>query len=160
MIDVGQFKDLVIAPALINLDMYSDSAVKLLLGTALQESKLTHVKQIGGGPALGVYQMEPATHNDIWVNYINYKPWLEELILGRYVEGARWRLAESDRVIYDLRYATAMARIHYARRPEPLPDVGDDIGMAHYWKDHYNTHLGAGTVEEYLACWEKYGIEG
>jgi hypothetical protein len=26
--------------------------------------------------------------------------------------------------------------------------------MASYWKEHYNTYLGAGTVEEYIENWQ------
>lgn len=47
----------------------SSSAVNLLLGTAAQESAFgTYLRQIGGGPARGVFQMAPATAKDIWEN--------------------------------------------------------------------------------------------
>jgi hypothetical protein len=46
----------------------------LLLGTALTESGDMHyLHQLGNGPALGVYQMEPTTHEDIYDNYLKYK---------------------------------------------------------------------------------------
>jgi hypothetical protein len=48
---------------------YDRAAAQLLLGTALKESlQLKYRRQIQG-PALGYYQMEPATHDDIWNNY-------------------------------------------------------------------------------------------
>jgi hypothetical protein len=47
-----------------------------------------------------------------------------------------------------------MARVHYLRRPEPIPT--DLTGQAEYWKKWYNTYLGAGTVEEYIENYKKY----
>ncbi|MGI9250700.1 MAG: hypothetical protein ACR2PR_05845, partial [Pseudohongiellaceae bacterium] len=128
----------------------SKPAVDLLLGTAAQESLLgTYVRQVGGGPALGIYQMEPATHDDIWQNFIEYQPGVQAS-LDEALDGAMaYRGGPSaERLVYDLRYATIMARLHYYRRPEPLPD--DLVGLAQYWKTHYNTELGAGTVSEYV----------
>ena len=55
-----------ITSVLKELNLHSDNAVNLLMGTAAQESHLgKYRKQIGGGPALGIFQMEPATFNDI-----------------------------------------------------------------------------------------------
>lgn len=39
-------------------------------------------------------------------------------------------------------------RLSYKRVPERIPS--DLLSRAHYWKEHYNTEAGAGTVEEYL----------
>ncbi|MEE9541175.1 MAG: hypothetical protein V3V85_06750, partial [Candidatus Thorarchaeota archaeon] len=49
-----------------------EAAVNLLLGTVYQESTIngiTHLKQVGG-PALGIYQIEPDTEHDTWENYL------------------------------------------------------------------------------------------
>ena len=51
----------VIRPALRALDLWSPAAEDLVLGTAAQESGLAYLRQIGGGPALGLWQIEPAT---------------------------------------------------------------------------------------------------
>lgn len=54
------------------------------------------------------------------------------------------------------KYACAMACVHYSRKGYgALPKAGDVAGMAKYWKKHYNTLLGAGTVEEYESNWQK-----
>jgi hypothetical protein len=39
---------------------------------AAQESQLEYTRQIGGGPALGYFQMKPETHDGCWTNTINY----------------------------------------------------------------------------------------
>ena len=43
----------------------------------------------------------------------------------------------------------------YYRTPDPLP-INDIPGMARMWKDYYNTHLGKGTVEEFITNYNKY----
>lgn len=63
-LDVGQLKHLIVAPALAALGLGGDSAVNLVTGTALAESRAAYVRQLGGGPALGLWQMGPATHDD------------------------------------------------------------------------------------------------
>ena len=115
--------------------MNSEAAENLVLGTAIQESNLTHLIQLGGGPALGLYQMEPATHDD-----------LKKYITRKGVQGWVQKLP-AEAMIGDLDYATAMCRIHYWRRPEPLPGATDALGMSLYWKRFYNTEAGAGVPE-------------
>lgn len=140
-INAQQFWNMV-DDAIGSIGLHSESAAQLLVGTAAQESHLgTYLRQIRG-PALGVFQMEPATHNDIWENYIAYQGRLKDDMRARYA------MATAETMVYDLRYAAIMARIHYLRVPTALPE--DIEGQAHYWKEHYNTFLGAGTVEEYL----------
>lgn len=56
-----QFRIEIVRPALVTIDLYSDAAENLVMGTAAQESHLDYVKQSGNGPALSLFQMEPAT---------------------------------------------------------------------------------------------------
>lgn len=146
MIDIKQFRDHVVDPTLEQLGLYSIAASELVLGTALQESKLTYLVQLGGGPALGVCQMEEATHDDIWRSFLAYRERLrlELQTMGRSAIELTW----------NLRYSVAMCRVHYRRVRHPLPEAGDLEGQAHYWKQHYNTELGKGTVEEYCRSWQ------
>jgi len=51
----------------------------------------------------------------------------------------------------DDRFACLMARVHYLRVSEAVPD--DLRGQAGYWKRYYNTRLGKGTVEGYMEKW-------
>jgi hypothetical protein len=55
-----------------------------------------------------------------------------------------------DQLAWNLGYATAIARLVYYRRPEPLPHADDLAGLARYWKVHFNSHLGAGAPEDFL----------
>jgi len=131
--------------------MNSPTAVNLLLGTAAQESNMGYYRrQIGGGPAVGIFQMEPNTLCDIWTNYLRYRPVLDRR-MGRLVDDfSPEGLVTSDR------YAVIMARLHYRRVKEPFPEPNDIKGLAHYWKDHYNTKKGKGTVEEFIENYKRY----
>ncbi len=132
----------------------SDAALNLVVGTAAQESHYgKYLRQLDDGPALGVFQMEPATHDDIWDNFIQHRPALQAAV----TEACQlYDEIKAGRMVYDLRYAAIMCRIHYYRVPAPLPAWDDVEGLAHYWKDHYNTHLGAGTVSEFVENYERY----
>lgn len=153
MINASQLKELVIKPALHELVMYSDNAVELLLFTCAVESLGgTYLKQLKG-PAVGIYQMEPATHNDIWQNYINHRGSLIMIMASAF---DCTRMPSEDRLIYDLRYATAMARLHYARVPEPLPDLNDIQSIWVYYKTHYNTIQGSATKDKSIAKYLAY----
>jgi hypothetical protein len=148
-IDVKQLRLYVIVPTLARMNLYSDSAVNLLLGTCAQESQMgTYLKQING-PALGIYQMEPNTHDDIWDNYLKFKIDLAAKVLAI---DAR----DTGNLIINLSYATAIARIQYLRAPQPLPAADDINGLALYYKKWYNTPKGAATPEEFIANYKKY----
>ncbi|MGI9249901.1 MAG: hypothetical protein ACR2PR_01715 [Pseudohongiellaceae bacterium] len=136
----------------------SDSALNMLLGTAAQESHFgTYLRQLGNGPALGVFQMEPATHDDIWRNFIEYQPGIQAALDGALDGAMAYRGGpQAERMAHDLHYAAIMCRIHYYRVPEALPAWNDVNALAAYWKEHYNTHLGAGTVEEFVENYKYY----
>lgn len=128
-------------------------AVELLMGTCAQESHLgKYRKQIGGGPALGIYQMEPATFDDIVENYLSFNPSLKSKIME--VSGVR-DLKARDLVNND-KLSTCMARVHYLRVKEAIPFSLE--GQARYWKKYYNTPLGAGTEEEYKSNYKNLVI--
>lgn len=153
MLNIKQFKSLIIAPALKAIDLYSEAAEELILGTAIQESKLTALKQYGNGPALGLFQMEPATHEDIWNHYLRNRRELAFKASGLLIVDFHMDIV--DQLTGNLWYAAAMCRIHYRRRPEALPPVGNTRAQADYWKMFYNTMSGKGTVEQYINSWNE-----
>ncbi len=51
-----------------------------------------------------------------------------------------------------------MFRVHYIRIPRPLHDPGDVHAMGEYWKRHYNTPQGRGTVDEFVQKFEDHVI--
>lgn len=151
MIDPGQFRQIVIVPALQRLNLWSLVAQELLLGTALQESGLAHLVQ-HGGPARGVFQVEPATHADVWANFLHYRPELLQAVLAL---TAPWPDREAQ-LATNLIYEAAIARLIYLRAPEPLPATPDPYALANYWKRWYNTAGGAGTVEQFADTYHHF----
>ncbi len=146
MLNIKHFREQIIRPTLEHLDMHTAAAENLVLGTAVAESNLTHLVQLGGveNGGRGFFQMEEATEADIWETY-----------LSRRRDIAAKVPADRD-LVGNLKYATAMCRIHYWRRPEPLPHAEDADGMGAYWKQHYNTREGAGRVDGFVRDFEKY----
>ena len=145
--DRNQFRDL-IARVLTDFDpaLASDAAVNLVLGTAAQESAFgTYLRQIKG-PAVGVFQMEPATF--VWLrgHYEKKYPY----IAGRPAEDVEW----------DLRLAIFLARLRYRVVPAPLPEADDLPALAGYYKQYYNTVHGKATVEEFERNYRKYVESG
>ena len=153
--DAEQLRRYVVRPALEAIDLHSDAAEDLVMGTASQESHLKFIQQLNGGPAMGLFQMEPATYEDHWSNWLLNRPDLACKV--RNAISTSQGIPSADRMRWDLRFAAIMCRIHYRRRPEPLPEYGDIWAYANYWKDHYNTHLGAGTPEEFYENYRKVG---
>ena len=150
MLNVAHFRLHVVRPTLEHMNMWSPASENLVLATGIHESALCYLKQIGGGPALGVYQMEPATHKDIWLNFLKFRPELSKIIVDLF------HYTEAESMIAHLGYATAMCRLQYYRVPLALPESNDAVGMAEYWKKYYNTHLGAGTIEGFARDFREY----
>jgi hypothetical protein len=142
-IDTDQLRVEIVRPVLQYIGLHSVTAENLVLGTALVESHGGFLRQVGGGPALGLWQMEPRTHDDIWENYLDFHPVLSSRV-GELFTAAPLT-ADSLELIGNLYYGAAMCRVHYRRVPAALPD-NSPHGLASYWKRYYNTPLGAGTV--------------
>ena len=143
------FARAVVRPALLTIGMYSRRAEHLLLGTAIQESGLTHRDQQDGGPALGLFQIEPATHDDIWANYLEYRTDLAPRVQTLLVSGP----SRIEQLRNNDLYGAALARVLYERTGRPLPAVADIDAHASFWKEHYNTPRGQGEVDQYVANW-------
>ena len=74
-------RSMVIRPSLKKLGLHSTSGEELVPGTAIIESGLTYLKQHGDGPALGLWQIEPPTHEDLYTNFLNYRPELGSILM-------------------------------------------------------------------------------
>jgi len=140
--DFKQFKNL-ITQVLKEVDLYTPSATAILLGTAAKETSFgTYLKQLGDGPALGPFQIEPATFQYLKYKYQENFPVIKSFTFNQ--------------LQYDLRASIIMARLKYFSISTPLPDADDILAIAKYWKKYYNTHLGDGTVEQFLHSWNRY----
>ena len=141
-----------IIPALDRINLGGRAAQELVLGTGIQESGLMYREQLLGGPAKGLWQMEPATFQDLWYRYVAKRKELREPLLKMLGDTA----PTSEALISNDMFAAAMCRILYRRIPVELPDAGDIIAQAAYWKQYYNTPLGAGKKKEFIAKWNAF----
>ena len=135
MLSSIHLQDRVIAPALDKMGLWSRAAEELVLGTAIVESGLTYLIQHGDGPALGLWQVEPATHDDLYTNFLNYRPELG----SRLMELRAPNLSIGENLTTNLIYGAAVCRLCYYRKPDALPAAGDIEGQASFWNQHYNT---------------------
>jgi len=142
VLNLEQFRDYIVAPALKEIDQYSKAAERLIIGTALVESDLTYLHQING-PALGLLGMEPFTHDSIWDDYLKFRFHLSRDV---HPDGKQ----KPSRMLWDLKYAVKMARCKYLPDRQSLPESTDILGMAKYYKRVYNTKEGKGTVEGFI----------
>ena len=160
MIDVVDFRDLIIRPTLDELAkaeprIRSKAAVALLLGTALCESELTFLRQRvrgGFGLALSFFQIEPATHKDV-KRYLNER----RRDLATRVFGLSTIIDPDDfELATNLRYATGIARVKYWMDPAPLPSVDNIRGLAGEYKRIWNTTRGKATAQRFIDFYERH----
>lgn len=163
MISAEQFRLEIVRPTLDRMGMWSAAAENLLVGTAIQESGLRYLRQVPSGPALGVYQVEPATMHDLLRRYLDLRPDVQarfESALRTFTPAdVDWNTVDDSvlafRLISDLAFATAVARLRYWIDPEPLPAANDIPGLARTWKRVFNTVHGAGRVEDFMENYER-----
>ena len=150
-IDPHHLRYEVIRPVLREMKMWSEAAENLLMGTAAHESRSgRYLRQIRG-PARGLYQMEPATHVDLLTNYLRYRDELRDE-LGKFIAKAPGPVQQLST---NMAYATAAARLQYWRVPEALPEAQDIIGLAAYYKRHWNTFAGKATEFDFVRAYRK-----
>lgn len=155
-LEIEHVRAFVVKPALTQIDLWSAAAENLVLGTMLQESDLRALKQYGDGPALGLAQMEPATHTSLWMHSI---PGIAGL-----ADKLKALLALSDHqglpvpnpyaLTHNLLYTAAMCRVRYYSVPKALPLQNDPMAMAVYWFRYYNAG-GKGTVAAALPDFQR-----
>ena len=126
--------------------LWTPAAEEILLMIAAHESGMGRdLKQIGGGPALGICQVEPATMYDNYANFLDMRPGLYEQINAiSGVKGPNLNQLEKNSI-----YNLIHARLKLYRSKGNLPPAHDIPAMARYCKDHYNGP-GAATAEDYM----------
>ncbi|AGK87047.1 putative endolysin [Pseudoalteromonas phage RIO-1] len=119
--------------------IYKSHVAEVLLMIAAHESKGTEYReQLGGGPAKGIFQIEPETHDSIWDNSDIIHEVAKSCGIRRNVD-----LLENDDV-----YSVFMARMYIAMDSNPCPKPPSYKNMAKYCKEYWN-RTGKATWEKY-----------
>jgi hypothetical protein len=150
MINPSQLRDLITRVLKEIPSGYSNDAVELLMMIAAHESKLgTYLKQVDG-PALGVFQIEPATHDDTWMNGDSCE--INASHFGYIWEGE----STADKLEYDLQYQIFIARQKLFMISEPIPPSNMDDDMSEYCKKYWNTESGKADAFDYFNAYLDY----
>ena len=133
---------------------YSQEAFELVFGTGAHESMgWRYRRQLGGGPARGLFQCEKATFDDLIENYLAYRPEL----LAKIIQISRVdRLNFNDLETNDT-LAVCICRVHYRRFKWAIPKTLE--GQAKKYKIYYNSVSGKATVEDYIRNYKLYSKE-
>lgn len=99
--DIRQFRDFIVRPALQQINAWTLNVEQLVMATAMAESGVFFIHQIGRGPARGFFQMEPVTHDDIWERYLSRQPGLLNM-LALQLSVRRLLIIASDQNLYAL----------------------------------------------------------
>lgn len=169
-----QLHDCIIKPTLEYMggNYNSVEARFLLLCTAAIESDCGQfIKQVGG-PALGIWQNEPDTHNDTWAHCDA----LRDYCFGRKIANLGLCKNSEDEssdykqdLISSPMYACAMARLKYSMTPKALPayNGGTDLDLDVFYRyyknyyhgvDHNGNELGKSTFSKWRSAIERNGV--
>lgn len=158
MINLQQIHDYIVYPAVRCIEGGTApwvASIQLVMGTGLTESEFRHIDQVDKankpGPAVSFWQIEKATHDDVWRNWLAYRSDIRGRLTALLVPDSEpfWQMH------WNLKYAAAMCRVIYMRVKEKLPVSGDAQGMANYHKKYYNTYLGKTDPQKSVVHFER-----
>lgn len=119
-------------------------AARLVLETMAQETRLGFYNdRTPTSAGVGLAQIDPIAFADI----VSRTPKKRKTLIRD-----TWSIDLDSLQHRDLAYSPLLSiifcRLFYALISEPIPDTIK--GRAAYWKKHYNTELGDGTVQQYF----------
>ena len=138
------------------LELNSLSAIELLMLTAAQESHLGHYLYQIKGPAVGIFQMEPRTEDDIWDRFLSHPKQIRLNIKIKSLLPIENTIPDISFLQSNINYQISMCRIFYYRIPEKLPLYNNILELAKYYKKYYNTIKGAATIDEIISNYNRY----
>lgn len=128
------------------MDLTSQGVLDLIAITGQVESRYEHLVQMGGGPALGFWQMEPATFRDHQA-YLKAKKCA--LLSG----------ADPEILVRPID-AIPVVRLHFFRRPGAIPQPSMGAGypeaLAALHKSAYNTAMGKADLSRNIQIVKDY----
>lgn len=137
MINLQSLKDTV-DDELFRMYAHSVSASMAIMMIIAHESQKGRYWQQVNGPAKGLIQMEPATHDDTWKHCDSIQQRAAQLGITQDVH----------KLEHDIRYNIFMARCRLLMDVNPLPATEE--AMAEYLKSYWNSDGGKASASKYL----------
>jgi len=128
------------------LKMNSPEALDLVMRTGMQESRFKYLEQLGGGPGLGFFQVEPGTADDTWYNYVVFREGIRDDLKTLGLPMGPW---QNLTIMSNIALQVALCRLKYRRWKAPIPLAIEE--QAAYYKQIYNTPKGKATAEEFIS---------
>ena len=125
------------------------TAKEMIIETAITETGLGQIEDKTVGAGMGLTQFDDRPFQDIRDRSIKLRP---KILKELHIDIS---LVEWDDLRYNQFLALLFTRLHYWLKGDPIPATIEE--RANYWKLHYNTKFGKGTVEHYLEMNRKYG---
>ena len=137
----------VVKSELENMGLYSDEAQHLLMMIIAHESCGGYYLKQVQGPALGITQMEPATHEDVCQFLKKERAEVYQYIVDTHGKPS------PEKLMTNLAYSIALSRAFFLRFEEKLPEPKD---AAEYAKWRWNTPKGKATPSDYSDAYNKW----
>mgnify|MGYP003365417421 CR=1 FL=1 len=146
---IGGIQARVILPVLDALALPGDPVARrqLMAGIGNVETGYRTRRQ-ANGPALGYWQVEPRTHDDLWRNWLGNRLTLAHIARG-YLPSqySASPIGHASAMVLSDSYGLCIAALVFFRSDEPLPARDDPVAQCRAWKRAYNTAAGAGAVD-------------
>ncbi len=128
-----------------------ETAVEMIIETAVAETGLGRIKDTTDSAGMGITQFDKIPFSDVRDRSIRLRPKILKDL------GVDISLVDWDDLRYNLFLSLLFARLLYWLKGDPIPATIEE--RAKYWKLHYNTKDGKGTVEHYLEMNRMYGVK-
>lgn len=150
--DIRQY---IIAPTLKEIDLWSESSEILIYGTGFVETAYQYLMQIGTPKNGGIsfWQIEPSDYLDACAYLKNANIHLLQRILT--ISNCNALPANPMALVWNMKLAVIFCRVHYLRRPEPLPNADNASGFAQLHKKAYNSAMGAANVDKNTSVFQE-----
>ena len=145
---LDELRTLVVRPTLKQLRAWSPGMEALLLGTAAQESELGFHLKLGRRHGMGIFQIAPCTHRQIWDQYLINFPALASKVRGLASQRDFLQHPHSE-LATNLRYATAIAWLIYRAAGVETVESEDLPRMAKLWKKHFH-HGPSASLRDFV----------
>lgn len=150
---LDELRLLVVRPTLKQLRAWSPGMEALLLGTAAQESELGFHLKLGRRHGMGIFQILPSTHRQIWDQYLINFPALASKVRGLASQRDFLQHPHAE-LTTNLRYATAIAWLVYrAAGVENVP-TENLPQMAKMWLKHFH-HGPSASLRDFVDSYRR-----